>query len=83
MFKLSRVCQERFVLELCCDSFARASPSRPSGLGMSSRALVWDPDLRSTVARDLGFCVQVHVRPVFDTKPTLKALCGIVCVFDV
>ena len=37
-------------------------------------------DPRSTVACDLGF---LRPRgPVFDTKPTLKALCGIVRVID-
>ena len=44
MFKLSQFCQERFVQELCCDSFAMASTSWPySCLRMSSCALVWDP----------------------------------------
>ena len=49
VFKLSRFCQEHFVQELCCDSFATASASRPySSLRTSSHALVWDSG--STIA---------------------------------
>ena len=38
MFKVSRYCQERFIQELCCNSFATASASWPySSLRTSSR----------------------------------------------
>ena len=44
--------QERFVQELCCDSFAMASTSRPySSLRTSSRALVWDPGSTESIAQ--------------------------------
>ena len=41
---MSRFRQERFVQELCCDSFATANAIRPySSLRTSSCTLVWDP----------------------------------------
>ena len=52
MFKLRQFSQERFVQELCCDSFAMASTSRPySSLRTSSRALVWDPGSTESAAQ--------------------------------
>ena len=71
VFKLSRFCQERFIQELCCASFATVSTGWPySSLRTSSHALVWDPGstesgdettIAFTVAHDLtlGFCFYV------------------------